>query len=285
MVSLVEEIKSLYKNTSVQNDTVRKILDKIYINQGVRQWCNLSPALFNNYIDDLLRNWKHKADGGLMLKRNFYFNTLLFAGDQVIIQDSEDKLQKSVYMLNQMSKDYNLEISTDKTKIMAFRGKHLVRSKIETDGSILEQVKRFNYLGCELSLDGELDFDKKINIFQGICGTIRKHLKKPRTDTQMKFYKVVVRPTLLYGIETWVTTKRDMTHLEAAEMRFLRSVKGYTRLDKIRSEVITKELEISGIQDVRLKHKQNWINHLERTDNTRLPKHALNYKPRGTRGH
>ena len=74
-----------------------------------------------------------------------------------------------------------------------------------------------------------------------------------------------------------------MTRLEAAEMRFLRSVKGYTRLDKIRSEVIRKEIEISGIQDVRLKHKQNWINHLERMDNTRLPKHALNYKPRGMR--
>jgi len=74
-----------------------------------------------------------------------------------------------------------------------------------------------------------------------------------------------------------------MTGLEAAEMRFLRSVKGYTRLDKIRSEVIRKELEISGIQDVRSKHKQIWINHLETIDNTRLPKHALNYKPRGRR--
>ena len=74
-----------------------------------------------------------------------------------------------------------------------------------------------------------------------------------------------------------------MTRLEDAEMRFLRSVKGYTRLDKIRSEVIRKELEISGIQDVRAKYKQNWINHLERMDNTRLPKHALNYKPRGRR--
>jgi hypothetical protein len=72
-----------------------------------------------------------------------------------------------------------------------------------------------------------------------------------------------------------------MTHLEAAEMRFLRSVTGYTKLDKIGSEVIRKELEISGIQDVRLKYKQNWINHLERMDNTRLPKHALNYKSRG----
>jgi hypothetical protein len=31
-----------------------------------------------------------------------------------------------------------------------------------------------------------------------------------------------------------------MTRLEAAEMGFLRSVKGYTRLDKIRSEVLRK---------------------------------------------
>jgi hypothetical protein len=45
-----------------------------------------------------------------------------------------------------MSKDYNLKISTDKTKIIAFKGKHLVHSKIEIDKSILEQVKQCNYL-------------------------------------------------------------------------------------------------------------------------------------------
>jgi hypothetical protein len=38
-----------------------------------------------------------------------------------------------------------------------------------------------------------------------------------------------------------------MTGLAAAEMRFPRSVKGYTRLEKIRSEVIRKELDIPGI--------------------------------------
>jgi hypothetical protein len=47
--------------------------------------------------------------------------------------------------------------------------------------------------------------------------------------------------------------------------------------------MIRKELEISGIEDVRSKHKQHWINHLERMDNTRLPNHARNYKPRGRR--
>jgi hypothetical protein len=134
-------------------------------------------------------------------------------------------------------------------------------------------------------LTREPDFDKKnkINRCQSICGTIRNHFKKTRTDTQIKFYKVVTRPKVLYGSETWVNTERDMTRLEAAEMRFKRSVKGYTRLDKIRSEVMRKELKISGTQNVRCKYQQNWINHLERMGNTRLPKHALNYKPRGRR--
>ena len=107
--------------------------------------------IFNIYIDDILRNWKHTADAGTELKRNIYNNTFLLAVDHVNIQDSEDKLQKSVYILNQMSKDYNLKISTDKTKIMAFKGKHFVRSRIEIDGSILQKVKQFNYFGCELS--------------------------------------------------------------------------------------------------------------------------------------
>jgi len=38
----------------------------------------------------------------------------------------------------------------------------------------------------------------------------------------MKFYKVAARQSLLYGSEIWVTTKRDKTRLETAEMRFLK---------------------------------------------------------------
>jgi len=56
----------------------------------------------------------------------------------------------------------------------------------------------------------------------------------------MKIYKFVARTSQLYGSETWVTTKRDMTGLEAAEMRFLKSVTGYTRLDKLRREFTRK---------------------------------------------
>ena len=42
----------------------------------------------------------------------------------------------------------------------------------------------------------------------------------------MKFYKAVAKPSLLYGSETWVTTQRDMTGLEAAQMCFLKKCYG-----------------------------------------------------------
>ena len=45
--------------------------------------------------------------------------------------------------------------------LYTFKRKHLVRSKIEIDGSILEQVRQFNCLECELSLDAEPDVDKQ----------------------------------------------------------------------------------------------------------------------------
>ena len=58
---------------------------------------------------------------------------------------------------------------------------------------------------------------------------------------------------------------------------------GIHNTGQIGRQVTRKELEISGTQNVRHKYKQNWINHLERMDNTTLPKHALNYKRRGRR--
>ena len=86
-------------------------------------------------------------------------------------------------------------------------------------------MKQFNYLQCELSLDGEPDFDKKKN--KQIPNNMRRYEKTFEENSYRHshdfFYKVVARPTLLYGSETWVTTKRDMTRLLAAEMRFLRS--------------------------------------------------------------
>ena len=50
--------------------------------------------------------------------KELIFNTLLFADDQFIISDTEDNLQKAVYLLYNISIEYNLEIATKKIKYL-----------------------------------------------------------------------------------------------------------------------------------------------------------------------
>ena len=64
-----------------------------------------------------------------------------------------------------------------------------------------------------------------------------------------KVYRTVVRPAMLYGAETWATTKRQESRIEVNEMRMLRWMCGVTRKDKIRNEHIrgaTKVARASG---------------------------------------
>ena len=51
-----------------------------------------------------------------------------------------------------------------------------------------------------------------------------------------KVYKTVVRPALLYGANTWATTRGQEARLEVNEMRMLRWICGVTRRNNIRNE-------------------------------------------------
>jgi hypothetical protein len=69
------------------------------------------------------------------------------ADDQVIYAHSENDLQLATQLLCNVTSEYNLEISSSKSKVMAFEGKHPRRSKILIKKKIIEQVSHFNYLG------------------------------------------------------------------------------------------------------------------------------------------
>ena len=71
------------------------------------------------------------------------------------------------------------------------------------NGKIIEQVRDFIYLGCNISYCERMEINNKINKFQRMCGTISRTLKgKTQLSTQIKFYKVIV-PVLMYGSENW----------------------------------------------------------------------------------
>ena len=55
---------------------------------------------------------------------------------------------------------------------MGFQGKEHMRTKIVMDGKIIEQVRDFNYLGCNISYCERKEVNNKVNKFQRMCGAI-----------------------------------------------------------------------------------------------------------------
>jgi hypothetical protein len=113
--------------------------DSRVITQGVRQGYPLSPVLFNLYLDEVIRVWFQKLKLSKYFKK-LIFNTLLFADDQLIIADTEDNLQRVVYLLYNICKEYNLEIATGKTKVFGFVGTDHLRAKIIINDETLDHV-------------------------------------------------------------------------------------------------------------------------------------------------
>jgi hypothetical protein len=117
-----------------------------------------------------------------------------------------------------------------------------------------------------------------------LCGTIHRTLKnKTKKETRLKFYKTVAVPALMYGCEIWVPTKKVQTRIQSTEMNFLRKTKGCTKLDHITNEMMRTELNIYPVNDTIEQYRNNWLQHINRMQDTKLPKRALRYRPSGRR--
>ena len=209
-ISLSKEIRiiqKIYMENIIRVNAYNGISeDSRAVIQGVRQGCQLSPVLFNLYFDEVIRIWLQKLKTSKYFKE-LIFNTLLFADDHFIISDTEDNLQKAVYLLYNISKEYNLEIATKKGKVFGFVGTDHLRTKIIISDETLEQVRQFTYLGCSISYRFSNDAEFKLAKFLQLIGTIKRTIfKKVRTETILKIYNTLVLPIFLYGSENWTLT-------------------------------------------------------------------------------
>jgi len=68
--------------------------------------------------------------------------------EQVIIDDSEDNLQREICTLHSIAETSGTEISREISEKMTFLGEDPVRCKIFED--VLQLLKKFKYLYCEI---------------------------------------------------------------------------------------------------------------------------------------
>lgn len=78
-------------------------------------------------------------------------------------------------------------------------------------------------------------------------------------------------------------TKRDSCRIQAAGIRFLRRVKCFTRSEKIHNDGIRNEVNILNLDQRIENHKQKWKEHIDRMDESKLPRQIRLWKPTDNR--
>ena len=150
LIALIEE---LYNQATSSVYLEGEIGEWFRTTVGVRQGCLLSPTLFNIFLERIMTDAleDHKASvsiGGRTV------SNLRFADDIDGLAGSEIELAELVSRLDQSCSNYGMEISAEKTKIMSNSHANNLNNDIKVNGTTLEHVNQFTYLGALVTDNG-----------------------------------------------------------------------------------------------------------------------------------
>jgi len=81
----------------------------------------------------------------------------------------------------------------------------------------------------------------------------------------------------------WTLTALHRRRIEAAEMKLLRPLAGYTLYDHKTNDPVSRELQTECILDKIDEFRRNWLLHLQRMPLNRIPLKSYYYRPQGRR--
>ena len=132
------------------------------------------------------------------------------------------------------------------------------------------RVKEFKYLGSTMQERGDYEREVKKRVQAGwngwrrVSGVICD--KRLPARLKGKVYSPVVRPAMVYGLETVAVTKKQVEEMEVAEMKMLRFTMGVTRKDKIRNEHIRSTVKVERLGMKMREGRLRWYGHVMRRD-------------------
>ena len=132
-----------------------------------------------------------------------------------------------------------MKVSRSKTEYLCINGGNDDET-VKMEDTKVPRIKEFKYLGSTVQKDGSCEREIKKRVQAG-CNGWRKVSRvicdrRLPTRVKRKVYSSVVRPAMVYGLETVAVTKKQMEDMEVAEIKMLRFAMGVTRKDKISNE-------------------------------------------------
>ena len=151
-----------------------------------------------------------------LARRNI--NNLWYAGDTILMAESEEKLKSLLMKVKEESEKVGLKLNIQKTKIMASSP----ITSWQIDGETVETVADFILGGSKITADGDWSHEIKRPLLLGRKAmTNLNSILKSRDitlPTKVCLVKAMVFPVVMYGWESWTMKKAECQRIDAFEL-------------------------------------------------------------------
>ncbi|KAK3535914.1 hypothetical protein QTP70_021210 [Hemibagrus guttatus] len=150
--------------------------------------------------------------------------TMMFADDIVICSESREKVEENLERWRFALERRGMKVSRSKTEYMCVNERE-GSGRVRLQGEEVKKVQEFKYLGSTVQSNGECGKEVKERVQAGwngwrkVSGVLCD--QKISARIKGKVYRTVVRPAMLYGLETVSLRKRQESELEVAELKML----------------------------------------------------------------
>ncbi|KAK3544154.1 hypothetical protein QTP86_003405, partial [Hemibagrus guttatus] len=232
--------------------------EEFNVEVGLHQGSALSPFLFAMVMDQLSEEVRQESPW-----------TMMFADDIVICSESREQVEENLERWRFALERRGMKVSRSKTEYMCVNERE-GSGTVRLQGEEVKKVQEFKYLGSTVQSNGECGKEVKKRVQAGwngwrkVSGVLCD--RKLSARIKGKVYRTVVRPAMLYGLETVSLRKRQESELEVAELKMLRFSLGVTRLDRIRNEYIRGTAHVGRLGDKVREARLRWFGHVQRRD-------------------
>ncbi|KAK3548254.1 hypothetical protein QTP70_005812 [Hemibagrus guttatus] len=239
--------------------------EEFNVEVGLHQGSALSPFLFAIVMDQLSEEVRQESPW-----------TMMFADDIVICSESREQVEENLERWRFALERRGMKVSRSKTEYMCVNERE-GSGTVRLQGEEVKKVQEFKYLGSTVQSNGECGKEVKKRVQAGWNGW--RKLSGVLCDQKIsarikgKVYRTVVRPAMLYGLETVSLRKRQESELEVAELKMLRFSLGVTRLDRIRNEYIRGTAHVGHLGDKVREARLRWFGHVQRRETEEMDIH------------